>query len=202
MKKSDLSFLRIFILVVSIFIIAVAIFAPDNNTSKVIICTLTIIAMVIIDKQAPKIAKLSSDNPKIKTLRTIIRMTMSILVLVLLFAELNQFESKLSKGTKDILLTGGLSLFMMIFGNLAPKIPFNRYVGLRLPWTVRDEDTWKFAHRIVGYISIPLAIILFILVFFVKTETIVPICILLWVAIPGLYSGWFYFKKYKKSFMG
>jgi len=158
--------------------------------------------MVIIDKQAPKIAKLSSDNPKIKTLRTIIRMTMSILVLVLLFAELNQFESKLSKGTKDILLTGGLSLFMMIFGNLAPKIPFNRYVGLRLPWTVRDEDTWKFAHRIVGYISIPLAIILFILVFFVKTETIVPICILLWVAIPGLYSGWFYFKKYKKSFMG
>lgn len=36
-----------------------------------------------------------------------------------------------------------------VAGNIAPKLPFNRYVGFRLPWTVTDEDTWIFTHRLV-----------------------------------------------------
>lgn len=35
-------------------------------------------------------------------------------------------------------------------GNLAPKLPFSRHTGLRLPWTAADEDTWIVAHRILG----------------------------------------------------
>lgn len=200
MKKSDWSFLHIFFLVISIFIIVVAVFIPDNDSTKnLIIGSLIIIALVILDINAPKIAKLSSDNPKIKTLRTINRMVIAIAILILIFIKLNPIGDSFSPRTREILSVGAISLFMIIFGNLAPKIPFNRYVGLRLPWTIRDEDTWKLAHKIVGFIAFPLALIQFILVFFFKAETIAPICILLWIAIPGLYSGWFYYKKFRKA---
>nr|WP_284693963.1 SdpI family protein [Paeniclostridium ghonii] len=85
----------------------------------------------------------------------------------------------------------------MVFGNYAPKIPFNRYLGLRLPWTIRDEDTWKLAHKILGYTSFPIAIIMFIASFFFKIETVSTICVLSWIIIPGLYSFIFYYKKMK-----
>lgn len=197
MKKIDFGFLRIFFLVVSIFLIVSAVILPDNSTKNLIISSMIIIALVILDTNAPKIAKLSSDNPKIKTLRTINRMVISIVILILIFIKLNPLGDSFSQTTREILLIGAISLFMMIFGNLAPKIPFNRYIGLRLPWTVRDEDTWKLAHKIVGFTAFPIAVIQFILVFFFKAEVIAPIFILLWIAIPGLYSGWFYYKKFR-----
>lgn len=197
MKKSDWSSMRIYFLAVTIVIIGIAVFVPDNRSANIIISALVIAAMVILDKQAPKIAKLSGENPKIKTLRFIIRMSISIVTLTVLFTELKPLQIDLSKETKDILQVGAVSLFMMVFGNIAPKIPFNRYVGFRLPWTVRDEDTWKLAHKILGYTSFPLAIVQFILIFFFKTETIVTICIVLWIFIPGAYSGWFYYNKFR-----
>lgn len=85
----------------------------------------------------------------------------------------------------------------MFFGNLAPKIPFNRYMGLRLPWTIRDEDTWKVAHRILGYISFPIGIAMFVSVFFFSVETVAMISVLTWIIIPGIYSLVFYYKKAK-----
>nr|WP_279285788.1 SdpI family protein [Clostridium perfringens] len=85
----------------------------------------------------------------------------------------------------------------MFFGNLAPKIPFNRYMGLRLPWTVRDEDTWRVAHRILGYVSFPIGIVMFVLSFFFKVETIVVTGVLTWIIIPSIYSLVFYYKKIK-----
>ncbi len=47
-------------------------------------------------------------------------------------------------------------LFLAFFGYIAPKIPYNRYVGLRLPWTVADESTWIFVHNLCRRITIPL----------------------------------------------
>jgi len=90
----------------------------------------------------------------------------------------------------------------MTFGNLSPKIPFNRYLGLRLPWTINDEDTWKIAHKILGYLSFPIAIAMFILTLYFNLNTIVPACIVIWIIIPSLYSFLFYYKKTKDLNMG
>ena len=46
---------------------------------------------------------------------------------------------------------------VLVYGNAAPKLPFNRHLGLRLPWTTADENTWRYAHRICGYMSFPTA---------------------------------------------
>ncbi|HIY05838.1 MAG TPA: SdpI family protein, partial [Candidatus Evtepia faecigallinarum] len=36
---------------------------------------------------------------------------------------------------------------MLFAGIVCPKLPYNRHIGLRLPWTVQDEETWNVAHR-------------------------------------------------------
>ena len=84
---------------------------------------------------------------------------------------------------------------MILIGNTAPKIPFNRYMGLRLPWTVRDESTWKVAHKLLGYITFPLVIILIIGSIFGDSIALIKYCLITWIIIPGAYSGWHYYMK-------
>lgn len=64
--------------------------------------------------------------------------------------------SEASEKLFAMILVTGIIVFM---GIVLPKLPFTRYTGLRLPWTVSDEDTWNVVHRILGIISIPLAVL-------------------------------------------
>ena len=197
MSKSNWNYTNIFLFSTSILIILASIFCENQITAMAIMLSVLTIVFIVIDLQAPRIANLSADNPKVKTLRTVNRITASVVLIMAVFEILKPLEGKISQSTSEILIVAAVSLFMMVFGNIAPKIPFNRYVGLRLPWTVSDEDTWKLAHKIVGYTAFPLAIIQLILAFFINAEIIVPVCVILWIAIPGIQSGIFYYKKFK-----
>lgn len=197
MKESNWSFYRIFFVAISAAIVLLGIFTDNSRAIQLCIGGLVVFSLVILDIGAPKIVKLSNDNPKVKTLRFINRICLSIIILILIFTGLKPFNLNISERNADLLTAGGIALFIMIFGNLAPKIPFNRFVGLRLPWTVRDEDTWRLAHKISGFLSFPVAIVMFILSIFINNDVIIPIAIVTWVAIPGLYSGWFFYNKFK-----
>lgn len=196
MKKFDLT--RIFFLLISILILGIAILAPKSNLTAGVIGAIVIIALVVLDKNSAKIAKLSEENPKVKTIKLINRLTISIVVLTSLYSTIAPNKNGLSDKTNNIILIGLISFFVMFFGNISPKIPFNRYVGLRLPWTIRDEDTWKVAHRILGYISFPIGILMFISSFYVDVEHSGVFFILTWILIPSLYSLYFYYKKFSK----
>lgn len=196
MKKSA-SFIRVFFLLISVCILFLGLFVTKNNAILSIMGALILIALIVIDVKAPQITNLSEDNPKVKTIRVINRMSIVIMTVICLIIILSPKELDLLIEDNEIMVVGLISLFMMITGNLSPKIPFNRYLGLRLPWTIRDEDTWKIAHRIMGYISFPIAIFQFILVFYYPLETVMKFCILAWIIIPGVYSLWFYYRKFK-----
>lgn len=195
MKKFD--FINILFLITSLIILIGGFMVKESNLTISIIGVVMIFSLVIFDVNAPKIAKLSEGNVKIKTMRTLNRLTILIIIIGCMFSILSPIKSSLDPKTNEILLVGLCSIFIMFFGNLAPKIPFNRYMGLRLPWTVRDEDTWRVAHRILGYVSFPIGIMMFVLSFFFKIETIVVTGILTWIIIPSIYSLVFYYKKIK-----
>ncbi|HII4514122.1 TPA: SdpI family protein [Clostridium perfringens] len=195
MKKFD--FINIVFLITSLIILIGGFMVKESNLTISIIGAVVIFTLIIFDVNAPKIAKLSEGNVKIKTMRTLNRLTILIIIIGCMFSILSPIKSSLDPKTNEILLVGLCSIFIMFFGNLAPKIPFNRYMGLRLPWTVRDEDTWRVAHRILGYVSFPIGIMMFVLSFFFKIETIVVTGILTWIIIPSIYSLVFYYKKIK-----
>ncbi|MCI9487129.1 MAG: hypothetical protein HFI64_09190, partial [Lachnospiraceae bacterium] len=49
-------------------------------------------------------------------------------------------------------------ILTLVMGNAAPRIPVNRVMGIRLPWTLKDPDTWRAAHRMMGYCAFPTAV--------------------------------------------
>lgn len=195
MKKIDIT--GIVLSIASLLIIIWGTIAPENNLSFTVVVAIVIISMIILDIKASKVSNLSEGNPKIKTMRFLNRLSMLVFVGFYLLTIMPSTKDLLKLENNDIVIVTLVSILIMVFGNSAPKIPFNRYLGLRLPWTIRDEDTWKLAHKILGYISFPVAIIIFISAFFFKIETSSTICILLWIIIPGTYSFIFYYKKMK-----
>lgn len=90
-------------------------------------------------------------------------------------------------------------IIVMLFGGfISPKLTFNRHTGLRLPWTVMDEDTWNLAHQIIGMISVPLAIVYVIGVTAkLNFEILTLAVIILWIGIPSVISFIFYYRRYK-----
>ena len=190
MKKNDLT--RIILLITSLLMLVIGFVMSKSNIEILILGILAIISLVVLDRQASDIVKLSKNNPKVKTFRFLNMFTLLIVVLCFILA-LSSSDNQVSI-TEDnkILIIGLMSAFMMIFGNSSPKIPFNRYLGLRLPWTIRDEETWKIAHRLIGYLSFPIAIIMFIMSFFFDGNIVGIVGILTWVIIPSIHSYIFY----------
>lgn len=105
---------------------------------------------------------------------------------------------------KNMENTSGMQLifivFVATFGNLAPRIPWNTTLGLRLPWTVADEQNWRYAHRIVGYCTIPCVFIM-LLAYIVKEERLFTLAFFLWISLPILLSYRAYTPKEKEPIL-
>lgn len=92
-----------------------------------------------------------------------------------------------------MLLISGIILFS---GMISPKLPFTRHTGLRLPWTIRDEDTWNFAHKVIGFTSVPIVLLYLSAAWTIPDfEAVSAAAVLIWIGIPGLVSFLYYWKK-------
>lgn len=195
MKKFD--FFKIIFGGTSILMLILGLTIQDSNKVSSIIGFIAVLALIIFEMNADKIFKLSKDNPKVKTIKSVTKLNIALIILIALSITLEPVKS-IPKENLNMIITLVLALYIMIFGNVAPKIPFNRYLGFRLPWTIRDEETWRIAHRILGYLSIPIGIIMIIASFYFSIEQVVPYAVGVLILIPGIYSGYFYYKKMKK----
>lgn len=106
------------------------------------------------------LTSITTDDMKLRTLRittifNIISLAVCILLSILVGLDVVVISEQGEKVFAMLLIS-----CVMIFGEIvSPKLPFTRHTGLRLPWTVRDEDTWNVAHKILGYISLPLVLL-------------------------------------------
>lgn len=195
----------------SLAALIIAVFVHSSTFSTILVLICMIASLAILYPNLAKLSNVSEDNPKVKSLRfvTIFSVVyLAVIVLIGVAMENGVFDRFFKRLSEDeliiyskMLMAVLLAIPMLVFGNVAPKIPFNRYTGLRLPWTVRDEETWIVAHRVLGYISIPLAILLF-----ANVSTDMPLdiyvkfwwmgAVILWIAIPGVVSGLFYYRKW------
>jgi uncharacterized membrane protein len=53
----------------------------------------------------------------------------------------------------------GLGLLIAVLGNTLGKVPQNRVVGIRTPWTLTDEGVWVRTHRIAGWLLVMAGIV-------------------------------------------
>lgn len=86
-----------------------------------------------------------------------------------------------------------VAVLFIILGNYLPKCRHNYTLGVKLPWTLADENNWNATHRLAGYLWILGGVVLLVNAFFFNMY-IFLVVILMMVIIPTVYSYMYYRK--------
>ena len=93
--------------------------------------------------------------------------------------------------TADITYVGGLAvgLLLIFAGNYAPKARQNYTIGIKIPWTLANEENWNRTHRLAGYLWVAGGILLIILSLtgMMQPGWMLGICLAM-VLVPFIYS--------------
>ena len=98
----------------------------------------------------------------------------------------------------DITYVGNLivGLLLTIIGNYAPKARQNYTIGIKLPWTLANEENWNRTHRFAGYLWIVCGILMVAFALFrVLQPSFMIAFIALAVLLPFGYSFWLHIAK-------
>lgn len=155
-------------------------------------------ALIILYRNLSLLTKITTENMKIGTLKVTTLFNMAVLIFAMMIAIFNEASFiRLSESSKQGLALAVTCIIMLFGGYISPKLPFTRHTGLRLPWTVQDEETWNIAHKIIGFISLPLVLLYLAASCTINNfEAITLAVIFLWIGIPGLISFVFWWKKF------
>lgn len=172
----------------------------QNATFSLVLCGGCVLAAaIVLYRNLALLTRVSTDDLRLGTLRLTTIVNIGFLVVAFIVALLSQtnvlaFSSERSERLFAMCLTAAIMVFA---GYISPRLPFQRHTGLRLPWTVHDEDTWNLAHRILGIISLPITLLYIaagLTLEDFKTTSLVTIAI--WIGIPSVFSYIFFWKKY------
>lgn len=165
------------------------------------IATCLLLSILILYRNLALLTSLTTDDMRIRILRiTTIFNVIIFLVCVILSILIGLDLIKINAENEKLLAMSIISCVILFSGIISPKLPFTKHTGLRLPWTVQDEDTWNLAHRIIGYISFPIVILYIAATFSIDNfETVTLGTMIAWIGIPGLLSLVYYFQKSTKG---
>lgn len=91
-----------------------------------------------------------------------------------------------------------MGILFFVIGNYLPKCHQNYTVGIKLPWTLADENNWYLSHRFAGRLYAIVGI-LFIINAFVQFRWMIPGVIIAVILLPAGYSLMLYLKEMKKD---
>lgn len=82
-----------------------------------------------------------------------------------------------------------MGVLMIVIGNYLPKTRRNYIIGIRLPWTLENNENWSKTHRLAGKIWVLGGLLLFLNAFVqLYVYWVFFLTLLLVVLIPGVYS--------------
>ncbi len=92
------------------------------------------------------------------------------------------------------LIPGLLGVLFILIGNYLPKIKQNRTLGIRLPWTLGNEENWNKTHRLAGKVWVVTGLLALCSVFLPRAAMVpVAVCAIIpAVGIPAVYSYYIY----------
>ena len=89
-----------------------------------------------------------------------------------------------------------VGVLFVVVGNYLPKCKQSYTMGIKLPWTLSDEENWNKTHRLAGKLWVGGGIIL-LATSFLQSGIIMVVVLVLLVIIPTVYSYILYRKKKK-----
>ena len=160
------------------------------------------LALLILYRNLALLSESTISATQMKALKIATGFSALLIVGAVVVCGLEQAKAiTLTEQQEGWLAMGIFSCVFLFFGALAPRLPYQRHTGLRLPWTVRDEDTWNLAHKIIGFISLPITL-LYLGTALSCSDTdsigkISAVAVVLYIGIPGIISLIFFWKKYR-----
>jgi uncharacterized membrane protein len=155
-----------------------------------LVALVTYLIVTNIGKIDPKKQTLQSQELMQKLGLTIVSFV-SILTMYIVYCSYNPTDGKL------VFIM--LGLFFAAIGNFMNNVKPNYFVGLRLPWTLENEDNWRKTHHLASKLWVGGGLAIAVLAIFIApglmSKIMLPIVILI-VVIPSIYS-YQYYKKTK-----
>jgi len=108
--------------------------------------------MLAMAKWSSKQEENGQNNEKVLVISGIlILLHFNVMTGFMLYTDYKQVED-LSTVSPDLsqILFGVLGVFMIVVGNIMPKLRMNSVIGLRTPWSMKNETTWKKSQRFGG----------------------------------------------------
>jgi uncharacterized membrane protein len=94
-----------------------------------------------------------------------------------------------------------LGIFFIIVGNLMYNIKPNYFVGVRIPWTLENEENWRATHHLTGILWVIGGLLITIFTFFLSEQKgayFLMFCTGVMALVPIIYS-FNYFRKHKEN---
>ena len=134
-------------------------------------------------------------NEKVMNLVGLIFPVMSVVNSVIIYTHAMDLELNLSS-----LLFPMLGLLFIVIGNWLPKIKQNSTLGIKIKWTLYNEENWNRTHRFAGFVWV-IGGVIFCLMGFVAEKALLfllPLQIILLACVPMVYS-WQLAKKQQRE---
>lgn len=89
-----------------------------------------------------------------------------------------------------------IGVMLIIIGNYMPKCRQNYTMGIKLPWTLANEENWNRTHRLAGYLWLIAGLLMLVLTLCgVMQAAWLIVMLLVAVLVPFVYSFWLHAKK-------
>ena len=129
------------------------------------------------------------QNKKVLSLIFWIIPIISVLSSVVTYLSAEQIETNMA-----LYMCLFLGVLFIAIGNYMPKCKQNNMIGIRIKWTLMNEDNWYKTHRFAGFVEVITGIIFIILAFFPTKAILILFAplILISAGITFLYSYLYY----------
>lgn len=154
----------------------------------------TYLLMLAIPYFDPK-KKIEQMGEKYYSLRLIMTLFMSVIGFYLLYVS--------SKNViNPNLLIAFVGAFYAVLGNYLQTVKPNYFIGIRTPWSLENEETWRKTHRLGGKLWLVGGLTAMILAFIIKNNTALAITfgtVTAIVAIVPIVYSYLEFRKIHKN---
>ena len=93
----------------------------------------------------------------------------------------------------EVVMTVLIGVIFTIIGNYLPKCKQNYTIGIKIPWTLNNEENWNKTHRFAGWLWTVCGILIMLTGFFGGFRVFLPIT--LWMVIAPIIDSYFLHRK-------
>ena len=147
--------------------------------------------MLLIPYFDPK-NKMAQMGEKYYSIRLLMTIFMSALSFYLLYVSNNGVIN-------PNLLIALIGAFFVVLGNYLQSVKPNYFIGIRTPWTLENEETWKKTHRLGGRLFLIGGLLTIFIAFISKNNTLLAISFGLIIALISLVTIVFSYIEFKKT---